>query len=239
MQRKPKRMFICFSGIDGSGKTTLATNLRASLRSRGVQTKYVWGAHNYVLLRPLMLILKKRSRHGQASSSQGAMEKQRYGFAKRMIRNPLIAEAYKIFIISEYMLQIIVKIRLPLIFGKNVVCDRYVYDTAINLSVHMHYSQKSFRILLDRLLNCCPKPDILFFVDLPEEVAYKRKNDIPSTNYLVKRRTFYRFLAKEYAVTRLDGSANLMHLRELMSNEVHTTFPRIDNSISSSGSLRE
>jgi len=223
-QQKSKQIFICFIGIDGSGKTTLATNLMALLRNEKVQTKYVWGAHNYVLLRPLTLLLKKHSRKSETTTPRNVNQTQRYGIARRIIKNPFMAKLYKVSVLSEYLLQILVKVRLPLIFGKNLICDRYVYDTAINLSVHLQYSQENFKILLNRLLGPCPKPSVLFFVDLPEEIAFKRKNDIPSTDYLIQRRKLYRLLAKEYAVTRLDGSESLSKLKLLMLNTVFKTY---------------
>lgn len=216
--KKVKRVLICFSGIDGSGKTTLAYTLMRSLRNIGIQTKYVWGAHNILLLRPFLRFLKKKSNSNKTESKKQS----HMSFIKKLVQNRFLSAVYQVWILLEYLLQILVKVRIPLAVGKNVVCDRYVYDTAINLAVNLHYSKERFKLILNGLLKICPKPNVIFFVDLPEEVAYQRKNDIPSKSYLAERRSFYNIVAKEYNMTILDGSENLKDLQQYMQSAMKT-----------------
>ena len=213
---KTKRVLTCFTGIDGSGKTTLATNLIAFMRNNGIDAQYVWGAHNVVLIRPVVSFLRKRGNPYTCKTSDTPPK--RADFIKRLVRNRLLMNAYLGLTLTEYAFQMLVKVRLPLLMGKNVVCDRYVFDTAINLAVNMRYSQGHFKSMLDAMLAWSPKPDVVFFVDLPEEVAFKRKNDIPSTDYLVKRRAFYHFFAQEYKVCRLNGFGDLALLKQSIAN---------------------
>lgn len=212
MQGKARPILICFTGIDGSGKTTLASGLMGELHKMGIQMKYVWGAHNIVFLRPLVLFMKTRSNRPKKATGRP----EHYKGIRKIIQNPLLAIPYQIFVMIEYLLQILIKVRLPLITGKNVVCDRYVYDTVINLAVNLQYSQERFKTMLRCLLNLCPKPNLVIFVDLPEEIAFIRKNDIPSQGYLAIRRKFYRQISKEYEMTILDGSKDIVDLNHLV-----------------------
>lgn len=56
-------------------------------------------------------------------------------------------------------------------------------------------------------------PDILFLIDLPEEIAHKRKDDVPSVDYLRDRRKMYLYIGNEYKMTILDGSMPLDELK--------------------------
>ena len=49
-------MFICFTGIDGSGKTTLSRGLVNALNERGIKYQYVYARWTPFILRPLILI---------------------------------------------------------------------------------------------------------------------------------------------------------------------------------------
>ncbi len=215
---KTKRVLTCFTGIDGSGKTTLATNLIAFMRNNGIDAQYVWGAHNVVLIRPVVSFLKKRANPYTCKTSD--TKTKRADFMKRLAKNRLLMNAYLGLTLIEYAFQMLVKVRLPLWMGKNVVCDRYVFDTAINLAVNMRYSQRHFKSMLDAMLAWAPKPDVVFFVDLPEEIAFRRKNDIPSANYLAKRRAFYHFFAQQYEVCRLNGFGELALLQQSIANKL-------------------
>src|SRR5262249_46557372 len=52
-----------------------------------------------------------------------------------------------------------------------------------------------------------PKPDVVFLVDTPEEIAMRRKSDIHSIEYLRERRTEYLRMAERYGFQVLDGQA--------------------------------
>ena len=108
------------------------------------------------------------------------------------------------------MFSLIFLVRLPLVLGKSVICDRYLYDTVItDLSIDMSYPKKRIKEVLDCLLAILPQPTISFLIDVPENIAYQRKNDIPSKNYLRDRRRIYLDIVEEYEMTLLNGSNRL------------------------------
>ncbi|HUU41342.1 MAG TPA: hypothetical protein VMW42_10390, partial [Desulfatiglandales bacterium] len=49
--------------------------------------------------------------------------------------------------------------------------------------------------------------DLVFLIDLPEEIAFTRKNDIQSVEYLRERRHIYIEMADRYGFIKLDGQA--------------------------------
>ena len=214
-----KAKLICFTGVDGSGKTTLAKYLVETMKENGVQYKYVYGRLEPFILKPFIMIGRKillrgkdmfKDYRGYSSRKRGAIE-----------RHSFLFTVYRYILMSDYLLQLLFRVRLPLMRGKNIVGDRYVYDTVItDLSVDMNYSKSEIRKLIRRFFYIAPKPDLAFLIDLPEEIAFQRKNDTPSIEYLRERRNIYLDVGREEGMVVLDGSRSLDELKGIIQGEV-------------------
>jgi len=217
--KKRKGMFICFTGIDGSGKTTLAKSLVDAMEQKGVKAKYVYNRYIPIILRPLMLVGRWLFLRGKDVFENY----EDYTDAKKSAskKHPFWATLYQRILLFDYFFQILFKIKLPLFFGKNIVCDRYIYDTIVtDLSVDFNYSKEEIKNLLDKLLSFFPTPHITFLVDLPEEIAFQRKDDLPSVDYLRDRREKYLYLGKECEMIILDGSMPLEEVEHIIEKNV-------------------
>jgi dTMP kinase len=211
-----KGFLICFVGIDGSGKSTLSRSVVEILEQKNIKCKYVYGRIKPILLRPFirlgrLVFMSGKDMHKDYSG---------YSTAKRkaMRRYSFLLKFYNQILWLDYMLQICLKVSLPLMLGRNIVCDRYIYDTVItDLSTDMNYSERETAQYLRRALRFVPKPNISFLVDLPEEVAYLRKNDVPSISYLKERRKTYLYIAREFEMTILDGTKTVKELRDIVT----------------------
>lgn len=220
-----KNAFICFVGIDASGKTTLADRLVKRLNQKGICAKYVWGGYERYILRPLVFIGEKIFLRGtDAFRDYGHY----YNAIRKTAKNSIISYLYQKLVLTEYILQIFLKIEIPLLLGKTIVLDRYVFDILINLAVNLGYSDDEFKKHLKRFLNYCPKPDLIYFINTPVEIAFKRKNDIPSVEYLELRKNFYLNIAEDHNMIVLDGCKSLTELEEQVQNEVFEYIKRGD-----------
>jgi dTMP kinase len=170
------------------------------LKNKGLEMNYVWGAYDLLALRPVLKIGKQmhKKRGSRSPKSEG-------GSVKLLLNSRLLSFLYRHFTLLEYRFEIFFKIYVPLKLGKSVLSDRYVYDTIINLSVNLNDSVEDFKANLFKFSASCPKPDLVVYVDVPEEVAFQRKDDIPSINYLKKRRKLYLTILKDYNFVALDG----------------------------------
>lgn len=212
---KTKGFLICFTGIDGTGKTTLSKELVELLNKKGVECKYVYARLNPFILKPFILVgnsvfLRRKDISKNYSE---------YSNTKRnaIVKHPFLSRIYQQILLFDYFFQFFFKVKVPLIFGKNIVCDRYVYDTVItDLSVDMDYSGDRVISLLNKLLCFFPEPDIAFLIDVAEEIAYQRKDDTPSIRYLKDRRDMYLDVGKEYGMVTLDGSKSLDELKNMI-----------------------
>ena len=216
--RNNKNIFICFTGIDGSGKTTLAKELVKMMNEKGIQYKYVYGRIEPFIVKLFNFIGGKILLRGKdmldnyaeySSTKSSAIERHSFLFV-----------FYRHILWFEYFLQILFKVRLPFMLGKNIVCDRYVYDTVINdFSAGTNYSGFEIGGLIKKCFYVAPKPDLVFLIDLPEEIAFQRKDDTPSIEYLKERRKVYLDVAKEEErMVILDGSLPLNNLKHILKD---------------------
>lgn len=216
---KTKGFLLCFTGIDGAGKTTLSKRLIKILNEKGFKCEYVYARLNPFILRPFILMGDQLFLRGKNVSKNYPA----YCGTKReaINRHPFLSTIYQRILLLDYFLQIFVTVKLPVIFGRNIVCDRYVYDTVItDLAVDMNYSRDQVLDLINSLLRFFPKPDVTFLTDIPEEIAYSRKNDVPSIEYLKERRGVYLSIGKEYGMVVLDGSRTLEELQHEIEKEL-------------------
>lgn len=217
-----KSIFICFVGIDGSGKTTLATMLNEAIKEHGVRSKCVYGRFISVLLKFLVEFTKKLlSLRGKNMNDYA----QRAATKEQLFKNRLLAHIYHYFVFLDYLFQIFIKIRLPLMLNQSIICDRYIYDTVADLAVDFSYTNERTQSLLRNYLRFAPKPDLVFFIDLPEEVAFQRgKEDIPSPAYLSKRRGIYLRMSQWDEMVVLDGTRNIKELSDIVKSRVISRF---------------
>jgi len=201
-----KGLLICFTGIDGSGKTTIAKRVTTYLREKDLPVVYVYGRLKLFLTKPLMLIGNKLFlRSYNITENYGEYSGKKKGlFSKHKV----ILKVYLYTLLLDYLLQILIKIKIPVLLGKIVVCDRYIYDTVItDIAVDMNFSKRQVISLLDKCFLLIPNPDVTFLVDVNEDVAYSRKDDVPDERYLEDRRSIYLQVARYYNnMTIIDGN---------------------------------
>ena len=89
--------------------------------------------------------------------------------------------------------------------GKRIIIDRYVFDTVLNVSLTANWPPGITHRILGALLKILPRPNVVFLIDLPEVVAFERKKDIQSVEYLQERRHLYLEMAGLYGFIKLDG----------------------------------
>jgi thymidylate kinase len=69
-----------------------------------------------------------------------------------------------------------------------------VTDIAVDFSL----SKGEMISLVERLLEMLPIPDLVILLDIDEQIAFSRKNDVASMSYLIDRRSRYQELASAF-----------------------------------------
>ena len=189
-------------GIDGSGKTTVAMSLRESLNSAGISCTYLWcgwrGFESW-LFKPFAVQTK------YAMTRRGNEQ----GIASAHNKIPF----FDFLMWFDYFIRVCPALVASLLKNTIVIVDRYVYDVILEL--HSDGS-KSHRLLV-WLLKLFPEPTIIFYIKVPTELAFARKDDIPSVEFLYERDEEEHRLLKELSVDRvvmLDGTRSIEGLTE-------------------------
>jgi dTMP kinase len=215
---RQKGILVCLVGMDGTGKSTLSKKLVENMNEHGIKTKYVWSGLEPMILKPFFWVGKALfiPRHEPTPGTY-----MRYSTTlRKVLRNPLMRTVYESIFCLDYAIQLLLNVRIPMMRGASVVSDRYVYDVLIDLAVVLSYTERKMSYMLRAFERLLPKPSLVLLIDAPEEVAIKRKDDIPSITHLSERRELYLSLAKQYGFTIIDGTNTLPALQSTIWSAV-------------------
>ena len=217
MNKSIGHKIICFIGIDGSGKTTLAELLSCELKNQNILCHFCYGRYVPFLSKPFMLMGKYLFLHGENVSDNRS-----YSTRKKTNANnhKFLTKLYNSLVLCDYYLQFFFKIYIPLKCGAVVVCDRYVYDTVINDLSRATDDFDGIYNMVEDCFKAIPRPDLIFYVRVPEDIAYSRKKDTPSLDYLVERSLIYEYLQTQYKMVTLDGTKSISDLQVKMLRKV-------------------
>lgn len=180
--------FICFIGIDGSGKTTLIKNVLDRHKCRYIRCRFEGFKFFYLPYLFLIMILKKTGKKTDYSSD-GVMYKNTI-FSKGYIR-----KLYTTAVLIDYIIQILLKVPFHLYLSrKAVLCDRYVYDTVIDLASEFKRDAEWSVNFIKLLLYFMPTPDYIVILDVDPQTAFIRslaKGEKTPLSYLENRRELY------------------------------------------------
>lgn len=199
-----KGYLIVFTGIDGSGKTTQANVLVESLKQDNLCVSYVWSRWEPLLLRPFIKRWKSKIVGVAELNAGGSTIKIK---KQRMLSNPLFRWLWLTLFFIDYGFQIVRKIRLRLLKKQIIISDRIFYDSVIDQAINLG---KRREWLLDSLDSfwikiIFPIPDLVIYVDCPEDIAFSRKKEA-DIEYLAERRKLYTRLARKYDWIIVDGT---------------------------------
>ena len=117
-----------------------------------------------------------------------------------------------------HLFQVAIVVRGLLWRGQNVMCDRYVFDTMVDLQQELGYSAAKAQAILGA--RWIPQADSKFLLDLPAQPAFKRKPDSYSVEFLEERRVMYLHLARECELTLVDASQSVDTVLQLVTSQI-------------------
>ena len=159
---------IALSGVDCAGKSTQIALLARALEERGERPRVIWFRPGYSRELDALRALVRRVRPGSLPTVQNP-ERRQQAFARPRVQKAWLAMAG-----ADILLQLALKVRLLVLTGHSVICDRYVADARLDLELRFPGLALRHQNLLDAAARACPAPDRWFLLNLPEDEMLRR-----------------------------------------------------------------
>jgi dTMP kinase len=191
---------VVLLGVDGTGKSTQAHLLTIDAATRGVRAVAVWSRWKPFIVRPFMATARRVSA-ASAAAGTNSYERQ-MTFKRRVFRLAFVRHLWQWVASFDHGVQTIPRIVRA---GRNanlVIADRYYHDALVDMGANFGSSAPAPR----GFFRLFPKPDCVIVLDAPEAVVFKRKDDVPSIDYLRQRRPLYLQLARAHGWPIVDAT---------------------------------
>lgn len=176
-----KTKFICFEGMDGSGKSTLSKFLSEEYQLMGKSVKYLrWldGEDTF---------LKKTIRFfGKVSKSDTNNKQMKISNFHPIIeghknhnKNRLLVHIYVTFILINYLWYGLSQVGIARFLNKYdiFIIDRYYFDVIFSICKEFGYSQSTTESIILWYKKILPDPDLFIFILINPSLALERKPD--------------------------------------------------------------
>ncbi len=128
--------------------------------------------------------------------------------------NRVLANLWGWFFVTDAVLHVFFRIIVPLKKGTIILCDRYIPDLIVDLICDTGDNDFLRKMPSRLLLSSIPRNSKLILIDVDEQTALSRKNDIPNITYLTKRRRLYLMLANILGMPILDGKKTITEVQK-------------------------
>jgi len=215
-QMKPIRgSLITFGGLDGAGKSTQIALLTDYLVKNSRKPVYIWSRGGYTAVLQGLKTLSRRLLSRSLPSS-GNSPQRSSALSKWWVRRLWLSLA-----LLDLLWVYGVQIRWHRYRGRTVLCDRYLWDTAIDFRLNFPQEKLDDYWLWRLLGKISPKPDAAFLMLLTVEESMRRSAmkgepfpDPPEV--LSQRLAYYQDLIPRVPFHVLDGSQPIATLFNLI-----------------------
>lgn len=200
-QRILKRgRFIYITGCDGTGKTTQAALMMQKLRNQGDDPLHLWLRFPFLTSIPLLAYARWRgySHYEEIISETGTLI--RHGYWD-FDRSWLMRTFLPWFLLVDVAIAALRKVYWPLWCGETIVCERFAIDTMIDLAIGLSDPEFIRKTPGKLFLRIVPDLESVVLLDLSEQVARNRREDLLSDQRLTQRLSSYRDAAEFAGLT--------------------------------------
>jgi thymidylate kinase len=165
--------FIYFTGVDGSGKSTIIEEIIKELTLKGVKAKSVWLRFNYFFTRPVLFLcrmtgLTRREKRGDKIISVHDFHKSR-----------TIASMVQYLHFIDTVIAYVFKVWVPLKFSDHIIfCDKFVYDILADFMVETKDLDLLDKYISKLFIKLIPENSPVFFISADKDAIIRRKPEV-------------------------------------------------------------
>jgi dTMP kinase len=159
---------ITFGGLDGAGKSTQIALLTDYLVKSGRTPIYIWSRGGYTAALQGLKALSRRFLHKRLPAAGNSPQRSQ-ALSKWWVRRLWLSLA-----LLDLLWVYGVQIRWHRYHGRPVLCDRYLWDTAIDFRLNFPQEKLDDYWLWRLLARLSPKPDAAFLMLLTVEESMRR-----------------------------------------------------------------
>ncbi|HRQ42060.1 MAG TPA: thymidylate kinase-like protein [Chloroflexota bacterium] len=196
MQKHPH--FIYITGCDGTGKSTHARLLRQKMAAVGIETSHLW--LRFPFFSSLPLLAYARWRGYSWYETKGNVRHGYWDFRQ----SRLLRLLFPWFMLLDATIAAIHKIVIPQWQGKSIVCERFVLDILVDMS--LAFGERMHCTLPGKLLlHLLPAHAQVVVLDLDEATTRKRRADLVWDKRLPDRLAAFNYLVTDLSLLRLSS----------------------------------
>ncbi|MCW4010407.1 MAG: hypothetical protein NWF05_07280 [Candidatus Bathyarchaeota archaeon] len=191
---------VCLVGGDGTGKTAHAKKIVSDLRKAGFKCRYVWFGQPYLFSYPFMFLCSRLG-YTKKHILQNRVVCKEHQYHK----NKALATVWPWVQLFDLAVLVLTRVYLPVWRGIIVVCDRFVYDTLVELMTDTGNSNLPWRTAGKLMRSLNPSFSVVIRLNVDAQTAFERKNDVPDVRFLRLRRENYQIIGRQLNIKTVDA----------------------------------
>lgn len=206
MSQKP--IFICITGIDGVGKTTHVNLILEYLREKGIKCQYKWLRFHHFFSLPLLAFCRIVG-YTRLSTLGGSQKCSYHEFYK----SKYISVVYPWILFFDTSILTIINVYIPMFFGTSIVCDRFVYDTLIDIAVATKDHEIYKKTIGKLFVKLIPKNAHFVMLALDKSLIFSRRPELKEDLTFDERYTLYEDLSFEFNIDVEENSGSASQVK--------------------------
>lgn len=206
---------ICIIGPDGVGKTTHVTKIIDEFGKQGYRYEYRWLRFHHFLSIPALLFARIMG-YTETDTLPSGKKVSYHHFGDSRV----LCFLYPLLLWLDTLIFLTVKFYVPkYIFGRYIICDRFVFDTLVDLSLSINYKEIASTKIGKLFLQLAPQNTVIILLIADKEELRGRREDVYYDRIIGEKIMAYKYLATQLNIPMIDASYRFEEVhKEILKN---------------------